>query len=358
MLYETFEKIYALERQGRKIIKLNVGEPDWGVPESSVESAFCSIKNHEDKYASARGQLSLREKVAKLHNCSSENVVISTGSKIAIFSAMKSLLGPKDNAIILSPYWQAYELIARSLGAGTKILPLKQESKWKPNIGALEDAVDKNTKLIILNSPSNPTSVAIDHSEENKMLKFAQEHGITVLADDAYRGLSFQALPDRGLSDNLVIANTFSKTFGMTGWRIGYAVAHESLAKKLVEFNQITTTNVPVFIQQAAQTALEQKGKISKIASAKCEKRANLAKKSLSKELEFVFPDAGFYIFPKLPRGIDSVKFSDKLLEKGVAVVPGPAFGNYPNNFRLSLAAGEETLKIAFEAVNKTLGEM
>lgn len=351
MLYETFEKIYALEKQGREIVKLNVGEPDWRPPANVIQAASGALKKGNDKYASSAGELELREKIAELHGCDAKNIVITTGSKWGIYALLSLHMRAGDSAIVLSPHWTAYDLICKQLGAQAKIIDLEMGNKFAIDFDKLESAIGQNTRFIILNSPCNPTSKAWSEGEEEEIIQIAREKGITVLSDDAYRDLCFDRRKERKFENNLFIANTFSKTFGMTGWRVGYLVVPETIAKKLVSLNNITITNVPVFLQLAALKALEQKTKIAEKARETCKKRAELAINILEEKLTFSKPDAGFYIFPKLPDGVETMTFVNKLLENGVAVVPGAAFGNYEGHIRISLSVDEKKLRLALEKI-------
>ncbi len=352
MLYETFEKIYALEKQGKEIIKLNVGEPDWRPPANVIQTVCDALKKGKDKYASSAGLLDLREKIAELHGCNAKNIVITTGSKWGIYALLSLHMHAGNNTIIFSPHWTAYELICKQLGANAKIINLDAKNNFSIDFEKLESAIDSNTKFIILNSPCNPTSKAWSESEEQEIIRIARKKGVTVLADDAYRDLCFDARKERKFEDTLFIANTFSKTFGMTGWRVGYVVVPEDIAKGLISLNNITTTNVPVFLQLAAIKALEQKTKVATKARETCRKRAELAANVLGKRINFPKPNAGFYIFPKLPAHVETMNFVNKLLDNGVAVVPGAAFGNYEKHIRISLAADEKKLRLALDKIN------
>ncbi|MDO8553768.1 MAG: pyridoxal phosphate-dependent aminotransferase [Candidatus Micrarchaeota archaeon] len=347
MLYDIFEKIYKLEKEGKKIVKLSVGEPDWHAPKGVLTATYQAMKHGKDKYSSSAGEIELREKIAKLHSCDVKNIVVTPGSKIGIYAILKFYLKIGDNAIIFSPHWTAYELMCKSLGASAKILKLKQENEWKVDFDALDEIVDEKTKIIILNSPSNPTSHAWKENEEWEIIEFAKRKGLLVLADDAYRDLCFDERKERKFENNLVVANTFSKTFGMTGWRIGYMVAPEAIVKELIAFNQIAITNVPQFLQIGALKALENKDKVAKDARRLCMKRLELATSILKGHVEFSKPNAGFYIFPRLPNKIDTLQFVNEILDDGVAVIPGAAFGDYPQHIRISLCREETVLKSA-----------
>ncbi len=351
MLYETFEKIFRLEQEGKKIIKLNVGEPDWRPPAAAIKAAQSALAKGLDKYGSAYGELPLREELSALHGCSAKNIVITPGSKWGVYALLKLHLQPGENAVIFSPYWSAYSLMCKSLGAESKLVNLKMENNWKPDLDAFNSAIDSKTKVVILNSPCNPTSSAFSQKDEEKIIEIAREKGIVVLADDAYRDLLFEKRKERPLSEGVLGACTFSKTFGMTGWRIGYSVVPEDVAKKLVSLNQITFTNVPLFVQVGALKALDGKEKFAAKVRKLCVQRAAIATKKLKGHFEFSEPEAGFYLFPKLPDGVDTMKFLDRVLDDGFAMVPGGAFGDYNSHFRVSLCREKEIISKACEVM-------
>jgi len=351
MLYELSEKLYKMENEGKKVIRLDIGEPDWRPPLSARRALLNSLRDGRDKYASSAGEPELRRKIAELHGCDAGNIVVTPGSKWGIFTLLKLHLKPGDNAVIFSPHWPAYGLICNSLGANLRRVNLRSEDDWRIDFASLENAIDSKTKMIILNSPCNPTSHAWGESEERHVLELAEERGIPVLADDAYRDLCFRKRREKQIEENLLITNTFSKTFGMTGWRIGYIVVPTEVARKVVKLNQITVNNVPVFLQMAALAALEQKerfaGKIRRI----CRKRAEMAAGLLARRMHFTHPNAGFYLFPRLPEHVDVDRFMCKLLENGIAVAPGSAFGEYKWHVRISLCKKERVLKRALERI-------
>lgn len=355
MLYEISERIYKLEKEGKSLIKLNIGEPDWSPPASIMQTVFQAIKNGKDSYGSAAGELELRKKIAEMHECDAKNVVITPGSKWGLYALLKTQMKNNDNAIIFSPHWTAYELICQEIGFTAKIINLKMERNFEINLDELQKTVDSNTKFIILNSPCNPTSIGLSEQKEKQILDFAAEKEINIIADDAYRDLCFDSRKERKFADNLIIANTFSKTFGMTGWRIGYIVAKEEIIKKIIALNQITITCVPLFLQLAAIKALEQKKKIAGDARKLCKKRAELAVKIIQDKMQFTKPNAGFYIFPKLPENLETNKFVLNLLEAGIAVVPGAAFGDYPKHIRISLSADNKKLTQALEKISDSI---
>ena len=356
MLYEISEKAIQLENQGKRMIKFNLGDTDMPTPPEIVEAAYDAIKQGKTKYSSAAGEKKLREELAGIHGVSVDNVVITTGSKWAVFSLMFLLVKRGENVVFPSPHWTSYELAARKGGAEPRFLRGELESDWRIDVEKLGDLVDEKTRLIILNSPSNPTSKVIDEKTFGEIVQLAESRGVTVLSDEVYSDISF--VPAKSILDfgeDHILVNSFSKTFAMTGWRIGYAVVEEELAQRMIKLNQITTTCVPAFIQYGALKGLESRRKIADDIREQFRLRADVAIKVLSKaKMRFSRPDAPFYLFPKVD-GLDSERFALNLLDKGVAVAPGTAFGDYREYFRIALTVGEEKVREGLETLCEAL---
>ncbi|MGQ9551016.1 MAG: pyridoxal phosphate-dependent aminotransferase [Candidatus Bathycorpusculaceae bacterium] len=352
MLYEINEKAIKLENEGKKIIKLNIGDPDLETPQEIVEAAYEAMKEGKTKYASSLGEKSLREELASIHGVSEDEVVITPGSKWGIFSVMYSLLKDGGNVVIPTPYWTAYELTAKSLKAETRFLKTELGSDWKIEPERLEALVDQKTRAMILNNPNNPTSKVVDEETLNELVQIADDRKISIIADEVYADISFvgtKSILDYG-GDHIMI-KSFSKAFTMTGWRIGYVIAKKELAEKIMKLNQITFTNVPVFIQEAALKALELRQEIVGKIKAEYKRRADMACEVLSRtKMEFSKPDAPFYLFPKYA-GLDSERFAFDLLDKGVAVAPGTAFGDYREHFRISLTAPLDEIEVGLKKI-------
>jgi aspartate aminotransferase len=351
VLYEINEKALKLESEGKSIIKLNIGDPDLETPPEIVEAAYDAMKRGKTKYSSAFGEKSLREKLAGIHKVYADNVVITPGSKWGVFSVMYLLLKDGGNVVIPTPYWTAYELAAKNIGVETRFVKTELDSNWKIDLDVLESVIDKNTRMIILNNPKNPTSSVIDESVLDGIVRIANNKGVPILSDEVYADISFvktKRILEYG-GDHILVTG-FSKTFTMTGWRIGYVIANTELIEKLAKLNQITISNVPVFIQEAALKALELQRVLAEKIREVYRERAKLAIDVLSEsKLEFSEPKAPFYMFPRR-RGIDSEKFALNLLDNGVAVAPGTAFGDYREHFRISLTAPRDVL---LKALNK-----
>ncbi|MCJ7613244.1 aminotransferase class I/II-fold pyridoxal phosphate-dependent enzyme [Candidatus Bathyarchaeota archaeon] len=356
MLYEISEKAIQLENQGKEIIKFNLGDPDLPTPPEIIEAAYEAMKQGKTKYSSAAGEKVLRDELAVIHGVSADNVVVTTGSKWAVFSLMFLLLKKGDNVVAPSPHWTSYELEAKRVGAEFRTLKSDLESDWKVDVEKLEALVDEDTRMIILNSPNNPTSKVIDDKTFGEIVQMANRKEVTVLSDEVYSDISFvkaKSILDFG-EDNIMVSG-FSKSFLMTGWRIGYAVVEKELAKRMIKLNQITTTCVPAFIQYGALKGLESRKRIADDIRRTFKVRADAAYCVLSTaNMRFSRPDAPFYMFPKVD-GLDSEHFALDLLDNGVAVAPGTAFGDYREYFRIALTVGEDKIREGLEKLCEAL---
>ncbi|MDD1682943.1 MAG: pyridoxal phosphate-dependent aminotransferase, partial [Methanoregula sp.] len=358
MLYEINEKALKLESEGKKIIRLNLGDPDLQTPNEIVEAAYAAMKQGKTKYSSSYGELPLRKKIAEVYGVLPDNVVITPGSKWGVFATMFLTMKSGGNVIIPTPYWTAYELMAKSIGVKVKLLRTELEDKWELDLAKLESLVDKETKMIILNNPNNPTSKVMDAKTLDGVVEIADRKGVTILSDEIYATIAFKKTKsileyDGGCKH--VLCNGFSKTFTMTGWRIGYIIASRLLVDSITKLNQITINNVPVFIQEAALKGLELRKQLATDIEREYKERADMACRILSKDgLAFTKPEAPFYMFPKRP-GLDSEKFTLDLLDKGVAVAPGTSFGDYREHFRISLTAPRDQIKTALNTICEAL---
>jgi aspartate aminotransferase len=231
------------------------------------------------------------------------------------------------------------------------------DAKWRVDLEAFERLIDQNTRMIILNNPNNPTSNVMDDKSLDGIVQIANDKKIPVLSDEVYADISF--IKTKSILDyngNHVMVTGFSKMFTMTGWRIGYVVADREFIDRIAKLNQITFSNVPVFIQEAALKALGMHDKLTKVIKSEYQERVNIACETLAKSgLEFTKPDAPFYVFPRR-RGLDSERFALDLLDKGVAVAPGSSFGDYREHFRISLTAPRNDIETALDRICEAAG--
>jgi aspartate aminotransferase len=356
MLYEISEKTMKLESEGKKIIKLNLGDPDQSTPPEIVEAACEAMKQGKTKYSFPTGEPKLRAELANIHGVSADNVVVAPGSKWSIFSLAYLLVKNGENIIIVSPHWTAYELIAKSVGAEVRFLTTEVDANWEINVEKLAELIDQKTRMLIVSNPNNPTSKVVSNKTLENIVQIANDKKITIMSDEVYSDISFvkpKSILD--IDDSHILINSFSKTYAMTGWRIGYAVVNKELAGKLSRLHQLTLTNVPVFIQQAALKALELRQETAEKMKEIYRRRASLTDRILSKtKLKFTKPDAPFYFFPKLDN-LDSERFAFRLLDKGVSITPGTGFGPYREYFRIALTIPDKDIEPALARICEEL---
>jgi len=335
-------------------IDLSIGDPDLPAPRALVRRLTESLEKGRDSYSGAQGIFSLRQALGKEIGAKPENIVICPGSRWAITVAMQVLLQKGDEVIVLSPAWHGFSQIARLVGAVPKAVDcleagiLAGELAFAVNAKRLESAISKKTKMIVINTPNNPTSAVMKKKDIALVTRLAKKHNLFVLEDTAYKDLVFKPAQTQGIFGKRVVkVGTFSKTFSMTGWRIGYvAFPDAQSAKKAVEINKVFITNVPVFIQDAALAGVAIRKQVAARHSRIFEARAKLATGMLGKVrgVEMMKPEAGIYLFAR-KNGMDCGKFMPLLAKKGVIANPGTMFGSYNDCIRIALTVESKTLK-------------
>ncbi len=346
-------KAKAMKAAGEDVVNFGVGEPDFETPSYIKEAAIDAIKDGQTRYTPAAGTLALRRAIAKkllVENdlCySPEEIVVSNGAKHAIFNACYALVDEGDEVVIPAPYWLTYPEIVKTLGGVPVFVEAKREDGFKISPKQLKEAITPRTKLFIFNSPCNPTGAVYSEEEVRALAAVCEEAGIFVLSDEIYEKLvygdkkpfSFAAVSEK-MKQRTVTVNGLSKTFAMTGWRIGYLAAPLEIAKAISSFQSHATSNPNSVAQCAAVAALtENDPSVSDMVAAFSARRQRmLALIADMGGVECVVPDGAFYVmlvvegtFGKRYRGKtieNSVDFAEILLEEEkVAVVPGAAFG-------------------------------
>jgi len=342
----TTLKITALTkkliREGKDVVNFAGGEPDFDTPLFIKEEAKSAIDKGLTKYTPSAGRIELKQAIATKLNrennikASANNIIVTAGAKYAIFVAMFSVLAHGDEVIIPSPYWVSYPEMVKLTSAKAVVLPTKRTNDFKIDPVELEKAITPNTKLLILNYPCNPTGVTYTKEELEAILKVAKEKNILVLSDEIYEALvydgrkhiSFASLP--GAFKSTITINGFSKTFSMTGWRIGYLVADESIVNQISKIIDHTTSCASSISQSAALAALGNKAWQEEI-RIKFQDRRDLIWEGLSKFLELkpIKPQGTFYLFCDIRgSGLNSFDFSTRLLEDFLtSCIPADPFG-------------------------------
>ena len=353
--YDFVEEVYHTEAAGAKIAKLFIGEPDLPTPRIIVEAGMNALSEGNTKYVTSQGIPQLREKIAKRHSAKPSQIFVTPGSKFAVWSTVKLLAGNGGEVVTPAPFWPGFEAICNTTGAKIKAVPTDFERSWVPNEDDFASAISPATKLVIICNPSNPTSTVIPKKQMSTLVKIANEKGVTVLIDEAYRGIAFNKIENQADVTNplAITSGSFSKGFSMTGWRVGYFVAKEETVTKAVGIASSTFSCVPAFAQIAACTALDNP-QIEPETARVYEERAKMASDLLQGKLDFAKPQAGFYIFVGR-KGMDGDKVCRELLSKGIAIAPGSAFGK-PEFLRISLNLPIDQLQPVLERISKAMG--
>jgi len=346
-----FLKAKSLEQQGKKIIHMEVGEPDF-LPPTIVKNALNEVFDKGFlKYGQARGMPIFRDALAKYvskkfnTNVTQENIIVSPGARFSIFTAITTLLNPGDEMIVIEPAWPAYKDCALNAGIKVRTINTTLEQKWEPSIEQIKNAINTNTKMIVLNYPNNPTGKILPEKLQDEIIKLAKENQLYVLSDEIYSQYA-KSNWKSVLSYNYeksITTQSFSKSHAMTGFRVGYGIADTKIIEKMAKLEALCLTNVSEPIQYVAMKALE--ADTSDNTNTVQSRLEVLAQKSNELGLDFVVPDGAMYIFARLNKeGFDGVQFANSMLEKGLAVAPGEGFGDYKNFIRISACQNEETL--------------
>ncbi len=370
----------ALKAAGKAIISLAAGEPDFDTPEPIKAAAIQAIQEGFTKYTAVEGTPGLRRAIAaklKRENTldyTPEQILVSAGCKHSIYNLLMALLNPGDEVIIPAPYWASYPDMVKLTGAEPVIIKTGLEDNFKINQAQLEAAITPKTRLLILNSPSNPTGEYYTREALLKLGEVLLEHpGIVIASDDIYEHILWHAQPFANilnacptLYDRTVVLNGVSKAYAMTGWRIGYAAGPKQLIQAMADLQSQSTSNPTSIAQIAAQAALEgDQGSVRE--QCKVFKQRHDFVYTRLNQLKGVkcLPAQGtFYVFPTMEgviAGIDGVDediaLAEYFLEKtGLAMVPGSAFGA-PGYMRLSFATSLDNLKRAMDRLEGLLGK-
>lgn len=346
-------------------IKLTIGEPDMDTPENIRAAAAAALEQGLTHYAPNQGALELRRAIADFETrrgnaVTDAQVLVTVGATQALYTALTGILEPGDEVIIPTPGFVLYESIVLAAGASPKFLDLSQTG-FQIRSEALAPLVSGKTKAIILNSPNNPTGVVLDAESMAAVKAAVLGKPIAVICDNVYQALSDVPCPDLSLDEDLkeqiMVCQSFSKPWAMTGWRVGYLTAPEYMMERLVLLSAATIASVPTFIQAAAVEAL--KTSPEPLAKVFRSRREYVCRRLRQMGLEFPQPGGAFYVFPNIEKfGMGSDEFCTRLIrEAKVAAVPGSCFGT-EGHIRLSCCCSDADLQEGLdrlEAFLKTL---
>jgi len=373
--FEVLAKAKALEREGREIIHLEIGEPDFDTPENIKEAAIKALKEGYTHYVSAAGILELREAIAEYISESRgidaepEEVVVTPGAKPIIFFSILACVNPGEEVMYPNPGFPIYESVINFVGGKPVPIPLKEERDFRMDPEDLVGNITEKTKMIILNSPHNPTGGVLESGDLELLADAVKDRDdIIILSDEVYckilyEGSHVSIASISGMKDKTIILDGFSKTYAMTGWRIGYGVMRRDLAEKITRLMVNSNSCTCAFIQMAGVEALKgPQDSVGRMVN-EFKRRRDVIVSGLNgiEGISCRKPKGAFYVFPNV-KGleIDCRELSDFLLNKaGVAVLPGTSFGKYGDGYiRLSYANSVENLEKAIERMSEALEEI
>lgn len=369
-------KAKAMKAQGLDVVSFGAGEPDFNTPDYIIEAAKYALNKGMTKYTPVPGTIELRRAIAENltqdtgHAYVPEQIVVSTGGKQTLRNACEALINPGDEVLLPAPYWLTYPELIRMSGGKVVVMETTDGSGFKITPEQLEKAIGPATKALIFTNPSNPTGVVYTPEETEKIAEVCEKHGLYVISDEIYEklvyGVPFRSIASFGsMRDLTVICSGMSKTYSMTGWRVGYSAAPLNVAKAMSSIQSHTTSNTNSIAQYASYVALTDRrgdeflSDMVKVFDARRKLIVSLVRKAPL--LTCVEPNGAFYVmvnvsgtFGKKCDGEtirNSADFCAKLLEKSlVAVVDGAAFGA-PEYVRLSYACSEADIEKGMKRV-------
>lgn len=364
--------VSQMKAEGVDIVSFSMGEPDFTTPENIIDACCDSLHAGFTHYTPSTGIPELREAVAEMENrvdgvpCKASNVLI-TPTKQAIFMIALAYIDPGDEVILMDPTWVSYEACIRLAGGVPVYVSAKYEDEFVVDPAMIEAAVTPRTKMIILNTPSNPTGTVMPREVLKQIADIAIANDIMVLSDEIYEAIIYEGKHTSiasfpGMFDRTLLVSGLSKTYAMTGWRLGWAVASEENIKAINKLQSHSISCCVSFVQKAAVEAIRGPQDAKNAMVAEFRKRRDLALDLISEipQLECNVPKGAFYVFPKYSMDMSSAKLAEVLLKEGhVAVTPGIAFGPGGEGFfRVSYATSEDQIREGFDRIKKTLANL
>jgi aspartate aminotransferase len=366
--FEMLGRANELERQGRSIIHLEIGEPDFDTPEPVVRAAIDWLRKGATHYSPTPGVWDLR--VAIANHLSSKhpvridpaNVIVTPGAKMMIFSIIHSIVDPGDEVIYPAPAYPAYEAAIRMAGAAPVPVRLEESKQFRFDLSELARRITSRTKMIVVNSPQNPTGGVLTFDDLKKIADLARAHDLLILSDEIYSGIYYGDRPASILDvpdivDRVFVVNGFSKIYAMTGWRLGYGIVPADTFPAVDLFVNNTVSSTATFTQRAALEAFTpESDAAAEIMVAEFRKRRDVFADGLNSipGIRCLKPLGAFYLFPNIS-GVElpSEEFANRLLNQaGVAALAGTAFGDYGEGYlRLSFANSLANIESALERI-------
>jgi aspartate aminotransferase len=371
-------KAKELKAAGEDVCGFGAGEPDFDTPDFIKEACAKALAEGKTKYAPTPGIPDLRAAIAEkyirdngVEGVQPAQVVVSPGGKYSCYLAIMAVVSPGDEVIIPAPYWVSYPEMVKLAGGTPKMIFAGKESSFKISPEQLRAAITPKTRLMIINSPSNPTGTVYTRAELEALTQVALEAGIYIMSDEIYEYLLYEGVKhvspasfSKEAADSVITVSGFSKTFSMTGWRLGTLMASAPIAKAVTSMQSQTSSNATTFAQYGALAAMQQWERSMEAVRGMLEvfdRRRLILLEGLNAidGIECARAQGAFYLFPKMDAyGLSAIDFSSKLLEEEkVAVVPGEGFGA-PGYMRLSYATSDEVIEKGLERLARFCGKL
>lgn len=370
--FEVLAKARALEKQGKDVVHLEIGEPDFDTPKNIKDAAAKALSAGYTHYTPSAGTPELRQAIAEYISKTRkldvvpEEVVVTPGGKSTMFNSILALVDPGDEVMYPNPGFPVYESLINFVGAKPVPIPLKEENEFSLDPEYVKEKVTKKTKMIILNSPENPTGGVVTRDDLKVIADcVANRNDLFVLSDEIYSRIIYEGKHESitqfpGMKEKTILLDGFSKTYAMTGWRLGYGVMNKDLALKCAQLTTNSNSCTSTFTQLAGVEALKGPQTEPERMVVEFKKRREAIVQGLNsiKGITCKKPHGAFYVFPNITgTGMDSRKLGDHLLyNAGVAVLPGTSFGKFGEGYlRLSFANSVENIKKALDRIAKAL---
>lgn len=367
------DRVRALRQEGHDVLDLGGGDPDFATPEHICRAAAEAMARGETHYVASAGILPLRQAIArKLRDengidVDPSQIIVTPGGKSALFSAILALVGPGDDVVMFDPGWVSYEPMTTIAGAGIARIPLDPADNYRITREVIEPHLTPNARVLIVNSPNNPTGRVLTREELEVVAAIAQERDLIVISDEIYekivydhhQHISIATLP--GMAERTITINGFSKAYAMTGWRLGYLAAPAPIIKQVAKIHSHSVTCATSFAQYGAVAALEgPQGFIDTMVEA-WDRRRRLISSGLSaiKGVHCPLPEGAFYAFADVSgTGMTGQEVARLLIDEArVGVTPGDAFGEVSaNHIRLSFANSDDIIERSLERITRVLG--
>jgi aspartate aminotransferase len=372
--FEVLARARALEAQGREIIHLEIGEPDFDTPSNIVEAGGTALHHGYTHYSPSAGIPELREAIAEYTTktrgveVTPEQVVVTPGAKPVMFFSILALVEEGDEVLYPNPGFPIYESMINFVGAKAVPLRLEEEREFRFDVSKLAGKVTPRTRLIIINSPHNPTGSVLTRQDLEVIAQVAEENDLVVLSDEIYERIiydgehvSFLSLP--GMQERTILLNGFSKTYAMTGWRLGYGVMPQELAVHITRLMTNSNSCTATFAQWAGVEALQgsQAGAQEMVQEFRRRRDVIVPGLNAIEGIRCVEPKGAFYVFPNIEgTGMGEREFADYLMdEAGVAVLAGTSFGKFGRgHIRLSYANSVENINKALDRIEAAVNKL